>query len=148
MIAVDLLSEIFILIVLGIYLKRNNVIDGHTVDQLTDLIVKIWYTHIQFWDMKCVTIYLGGFFMGKLDNKVAIITGGNAGVGKEIAKLFASEGAKVVISARRQQVLEEAAKEIEAAGGTVLCVPTDISKVDDVKNLKVLEENVKSYLQM
>lgn len=33
MIAVDLLSEIFILIVLGIYLKRNNVIDGHTVDQ-------------------------------------------------------------------------------------------------------------------
>lgn len=52
MIAVDLLSEIFILIVLGIYLKRNNVIDGHTVDQLTDLIVKIWYTHIQFWDMK------------------------------------------------------------------------------------------------
>ena len=40
MIAVDLLSEIFILIVLGIYLKRNNVIDGHTVGQLTDLIVK------------------------------------------------------------------------------------------------------------
>ena len=67
--------------------------------------------------------------------KWQLLQGGNAGVGKEIAKLFASEGAKVVISARRQQVLEEAAKEIEAAGGTVLCVPTDISKVDDVKNL-------------
>lgn len=56
MIAVDLLSEIFILIVLGIYLKRNNVIAGHTVDQLTDLIVKIWYTHIQFWDMKKIEL--------------------------------------------------------------------------------------------
>ena len=84
--------------------------------------------------------------MGKLDNKVAIITGGNAGVGKEIAKLFASEGAKVVISARRQQVLEEAAKEIEAAGGTVLCVPTDISKVDDVKNL--VNKTVETFGQL
>ena len=84
--------------------------------------------------------------MGKLDNKVAIITGGNAGVGKEIAKLFASEGAKVVISARRQQVLEEAAKEIEAAGGTVLCVPTDISKVDDVKNL--VSKTVETFGQL
>ena len=84
--------------------------------------------------------------MGKLDNKVAIITGGNAGVGKEIAKLFASEGAKVVISARRQQVLEETAKEIEEAGGTVLCVPTDISKVDDVKNL--VSKTVETFGQL
>lgn len=73
--------------------------------------------------------------MGRLDNKVAIITGGNAGVGKEIAKLFANEGAKIVISARRKEVLEEVGKEIEEAGGTVLCVPTDISQIEDVKNL-------------
>ena len=80
--------------------------------------------------------------MGKLDNKVAIITGGNAGVGKEIAKLFASEGAKVVISARRQQVLEEAAKEIEAAGGTVLCVPTDIKTIkNEYGRLDILINN-------
>ena len=66
--------------------------------------------------------------MGKLDNKVAIITGGNAGVGKEIAKLFASEGAKVVISARRQQVLEEAAKEI----GSLIAKRAKDAKISNV----------------
>ena len=73
--------------------------------------------------------------MGKLDNKVAIITGGNAGVGKEIAKLFASEGAKVVISARRQQVLEEAAKEIEEAGVGKHCFCTQLLLIpcDDLR---------------
>ena len=80
--------------------------------------------------------------MKKLENKVAVITGANGGVGKDIAKLFASEGAKVVISARRVKPLEEVKEEIVNAGGEVLCVPTDISKIDDVKNLinKAMEE--------
>lgn len=84
--------------------------------------------------------------MKKLENKVAIITGGNAGVGKEIAKLFASEGATVVISARRQQALDEVAKEIGEAGGKVLGVPTDISKIDDVKNL--IKTTIDTYGQL
>ncbi len=84
--------------------------------------------------------------MKKLENKVAIITGGNAGVGKEIAKLFASEGATIVISARRQQALDEVAKEIEEAGGKVLGVPTDISKIDDVKNL--IKTTIDTYGQL
>ena len=84
--------------------------------------------------------------MKKLENKEAIITGGNAGVGKEIAKLFASEGATVVISARRQQALDEVAKEIEEAGGKVLGVPTDISKIDDVKNL--IKTTIDTYGQL
>ena len=60
-----------------------------------------------------------------LKDKVAIITGANSGVGAAAAKLFASEGAKVVICARRAEPLEVVATEIQAAGGDVLCVPTD-----------------------
>ena len=62
-----------------------------------------------------------------LKDKVAIITGANSGVGAAAAKLFASEGAKVVICARRAEPLEVVATEIQVAGGDVLCVPTDIS---------------------
>ena len=45
--------------------------------------------------------------MGRLDNKVAVVTGANSGVGAAIAKLFAAEGAKVVMTARREAALEE-----------------------------------------
>ena len=73
--------------------------------------------------------------MGRLDGKVAIITGGNSGVGAATALLFAKEGAKVVISARRVPQLEEVAAKIKEIGGEVLAVPTDVSKVEDVENL-------------
>ena len=73
--------------------------------------------------------------MGRLQDKVAIITGGNSGVGAAAAILFAKEGAKVVISARRKQQLEEVAEKIREAGGEVLPVVTDISKSEDADNL-------------
>lgn len=73
--------------------------------------------------------------MNRLEGKVAIITGGNSGIGAAAAKLFAAEGASVVISARRKAQLDEIAQEITAAGGKVLVVPTDISKEEDAKNL-------------
>ncbi len=73
--------------------------------------------------------------MNRLKDKVVIVTGGNSGVGAAAAKLLAAEGAKVVITARRAAALEAVAKEIEAAGGTVLAVPTDISKPGDAENL-------------
>ena len=66
--------------------------------------------------------------MNRLQGKTAIITGGNSGVGAAAAKLFAAEGANVVISARRVEALEKVAEEIRSAGGNVLAVPTDISR--------------------
>ena len=73
--------------------------------------------------------------MGRLEGKVAIITGSNSGVGAATAKLFAKEGAKVVISARRLPQMVEVAAEIREAGGEVLIVQTDVSKVEDCENL-------------
>ena len=52
--------------------------------------------------------------MDRLKGKVAIITGGNSGVGEATAKMFAKEGATVVITARREAALEKVAEEIKA----------------------------------
>lgn len=73
--------------------------------------------------------------MNRLKDKVAIVTGGNSGVGAATAKLFAAEGAKVVITARRKEALEKVAEEITAAGGEVLAISTDISKPEDPERL-------------
>lgn len=81
--------------------------------------------------------------MGRLEGKVAIITGSNSGVGAATAKLFAKEGAKVVISARRLPQLEEVAEEIRNNGGEVLVVQTDVSKVEDAENL--VAKTVEAY---
>lgn len=73
--------------------------------------------------------------MKRLQDKVAIITGGNSGVGAATAEVFAREGAKVVISARREAQLLEVAEKIKAAGGEVMPVVSDISKAEDAKAL-------------
>ena len=69
--------------------------------------------------------------MERLKGKVAVITGGNSGVGAATAKLFASEGASVIITARREAALAQIADEITQAGGDVLAISTDISKPED-----------------
>ena len=72
--------------------------------------------------------------MGKLDNKVAVITGGGSGVGKATARLFLDEGAKVVIAGRDAGKLVAAAKELNA-GTAVITIPTNVGKADQCKAL-------------
>ena len=79
----------------------------------------------------------------RLENKVVVITGGNSGVGEATAKLFAKEGAAVVISARRVEALQKVENEIKEMGGKVLSVPTDISSNEACE--KVIETAVKEF---
>ncbi|MEH2624940.1 NAD(P)-dependent dehydrogenase (short-subunit alcohol dehydrogenase family) [Bradyrhizobium sp. AZCC 1719] len=71
--------------------------------------------------------------MGKLDGKVAVITGGSAGMGLATARLFADEGAKVVITGRDQAALDAAAQSI---GNGADAVRSDIAKMADVDALR------------
>jgi NAD(P)-dependent dehydrogenase (short-subunit alcohol dehydrogenase family) len=70
--------------------------------------------------------------MGKLEGKIALVTGGNSGIGLATAKQFVSEGAYVFITGRRQQELEAAKKEI---GRNVTAVQGDVSKLADLDDL-------------
>ncbi|MCW9036117.1 MAG: SDR family oxidoreductase [Alphaproteobacteria bacterium] len=73
--------------------------------------------------------------MGKLDGRVAIITGGGTGIGKGIAEAFAQEGATVVLASRNKGNLEQVASTIVKAGGQAISIPTDVSKEADVQSL-------------
>jgi len=70
-----------------------------------------------------------------LDGKVAIVTGGSKGIGKAIATAFAQAGGSVALAARGEEDLARAAKEVEAAGGEALSVPTDVTDPAQVQAL-------------
>jgi NAD(P)-dependent dehydrogenase (short-subunit alcohol dehydrogenase family) len=69
----------------------------------------------------------------KLKNKIALITGGGTGIGKATAFLFAKEGARVVITGRREQILQEAVDESKTENLEIEYVRSDISKEEDCK---------------
>jgi NAD(P)-dependent dehydrogenase (short-subunit alcohol dehydrogenase family) len=70
--------------------------------------------------------------MGKLDGKVALVTGGTSGIGLATAKLFVAEGARVYVTGRRQERVDEAVKEI---GKSSTGVQGDVAKMADLDRL-------------
>lgn len=79
----------------------------------------------------------------RLHNKVAIITGGSSGIGESSARLFAEEGAKIVLADINKEKGENVVKEINKKGVKALFVETDISKENQVK--KMVAETIKYF---
>ncbi len=73
--------------------------------------------------------------MGRLDGKVAVITGSGRGIGKATAMLFTQEGAGVIINDVDEEVASEAVRDIRAAGGTAEACVADIRKLEDAQKL-------------
>jgi NAD(P)-dependent dehydrogenase (short-subunit alcohol dehydrogenase family) len=83
--------------------------------------------------------------MGKLNGKVAVITGGSSGIGLATAKLFVQEGAYVFITGRRQAELDKAKAEI---GKNVTVVQGDVAKLSDLDNLYSVVKSEKGALDI
>ena len=81
--------------------------------------------------------------MGRLEGKVAIITGSTSGMGRDTAKRFAAEGAKVVVTGRNEERANAVVDDIKAAGGEAIAVIADMANVDDIQ--KIFDETMAAY---
>ena len=81
--------------------------------------------------------------MGRLDGKVAIVTGSTSGMGRDTAKRFAAEGAKVVVTGRNEERANAVVDDIKAAGGEAIAVIADMANVDDIQ--KIFDETMAAY---
>ncbi len=71
----------------------------------------------------------------KLQGRVALITGGGGGIGRATALLFAKEGAKIALAARRQDHVDAVKKEVEQAGGEAIAMQIDVSVPADTRRM-------------
>jgi 3-oxoacyl-[acyl-carrier protein] reductase len=74
--------------------------------------------------------------MGVLDGKVALVTGSSRGIGAEIARRFAAEGARVAVHGRDAAALDAVRGEIERAGGHAIAVTADVTRWDEVEAMR------------
>ncbi len=72
---------------------------------------------------------------GRLENKVAIITGAATGIGRAAAQMFANEGAKVVVADRNVPAGQETVSLVGEQGGDAIFVQTDVSKAEQVESM-------------
>ena len=81
--------------------------------------------------------------IGRIDGKVAVVTGASKGIGKALAFAFARAGAKVVLAARTRETLEQVALELRESGAEAFAVPTDVTNAEAVKQL--IQQTLDTY---
>jgi len=79
----------------------------------------------------------------RLQDKVALITGGTSGIGAATARLFAREGAKIAITGRRNELGERVVSEIRSAGGDVIFIAADVARAEDCR--RSIDETLAAY---
>lgn len=84
-----------------------------------------------------------GDLMGRLENKVAIITGSGSGIGKEIALTYAKEGAKIVIADYNEEALNNTTDELNRAGYEAAGIIVNVAVNEDVENM--VDEAIKAF---
>lgn len=80
---------------------------------------------------------------GRLEGKIALITGASKGIGEGIAHRFSQEGATVVLVARTRKTLEKVAEDIKKKGGVASYIVADVSKSDDM--IQMASQTIKQY---
>ncbi len=84
--------------------------------------------------------------MRSLEGKVVLITGASSGFGEEVAVLFAQEGCKLVLAARRMDRLQALAAKIQDNGGEAIAIPVDVVNLVDIQNM--VESTIDLYGQI